>query len=47
MLLRREGRNVDFERVYRPYCGRASWLMELRPGWLVSTGAMRGPRARS
>jgi len=26
-------------------CGRARWLMESRPRWLVSTGAVRGPRA--
>ena len=26
-------------------CGRARWLMESRPGWLVSTEAVRGRRA--
>jgi len=26
-------------------CGRARWLMESRPGWLVSTEAVRARRA--
>ncbi len=29
------------------YCGRSSCLMESRPGWLVSTGSMRGAGTRS
>lgn len=28
-------------------CCRSSWLMELRPGWMVSTTAVSGARARS
>ncbi|RIX40095.1 MAG: hypothetical protein D3M94_22180 [Rhodocyclales bacterium GT-UBC] len=28
-------------------CCRSIWLMELRPGWLVSTAAVSGARARS
>jgi integrase len=31
----------------RGKCGRASWLMESRSGWLLSTGATSGARARS
>jgi len=28
-------------------CGRASWLMEVRPGRLVSAGAMSAARAQA
>jgi len=32
-------------RSLESYCGRARWLMESRPGWLVSTEAVRARRA--
>ncbi len=28
-------------------CCRSIWLMELRPGWMVSTAAVSGARARA
>ena len=28
-------------------CGRSSWMMESRPGWLMAIGRMSGARARA
>ncbi len=42
-----EGRFRRFTRQWiAERCGRARWLMEVRPDWLVSTVTMRGARAR-